>query len=311
MKIKSYIKNENGYWSAMTVILVVTLALMGLGSYVLVRSEGKNVADQAFALQAEYAANGAAYYGLRQLALDSLRESVTLTVGNGTAVLDTSSVSGTSQILLNVLASVGEFDRRIRIRLTPGSGLVDKAIYTTGDVFNVSGKDSLGNDDPDLVVTNASSIPTIDEATLAAMSTAQGYDQFDLLFTPVDGYPNGSFYQPDGVTPNVTHVMNDFKVEGGRTIYGIFVVEGDVVLNGSARIEGVIYLPNTTSTIITGGGNPTESTITGGLVSHGDIQGFGNHISVQHWPEFMRVFCNYQTGSDPATTVVSWEYLNN
>jgi hypothetical protein len=173
----------------------------------------------------------------------------------------------------------------------------------------VNAKDSTGADDPDLLVKDADSIPEIDEAALAAMSTAQGHDQTASTFSPADGYPNGSFYQADGVTPNVTHVMNNFYVGGGRTIYGIFVVEGDVVLNGSSRIEGVIYLPNPTSTIITGGGDPTESTITGGIISHGDISGTGNHISVHHWPEYMKKFGDYQIGEDPVGTVISWQYF--
>lgn len=303
------LKNEQGFWSATMLIFLVTLALMGLGSFILVRNEGHSVSVQALGLQAEYAANGGAYFGLKQLALDSLDESSVLSIGNGTVTLDTTDVPGSSDIYLYVFADVDGVERKIRIRLSAGTGLVDKAIYTTGHVFNVSGKDSTGADDPDRVVTQASSVPEIDEATLAAMSTAQGHDQAVAEFDPADGYPNGSFYQPDGVTPNVTHVLNDLSVGGGRTIYGIFMVQGNVTLHGSSRINGVIYLPNPTSTIITGGGDPSESTITGGLVSHGDIWGTGNHISVQHGPEFMRVFCTFQIGPDQPPDVIKWEFL--
>ena len=158
-------------------------------------------------------------------------------------------------------------------------------------------------------MTLAPYVPEIDEDSLSVLSMVQGHDQSDSPFSPDDGYPDGSFYQPDGTTPNVTHVLNDFVVEGGRTVYGIFVVEGDVVLHGSARVQGVIYLPNPTSTIITGGGNPSESSVTGGIVSHGHISGFGNHISVKHWPEYMRVFCGFQIGPDPSARVVNWTYL--
>lgn len=306
MKIKS---DRRGFWSAMMVIFIVTLGLMGLGSFVLMRSEGHSSATSIQAVQAEYAANGGAYYGLMSMANDTLDESSTLSIGHADVTLDTTSVVGSAEVLLYVTATVGDIQSRLRLRVSPGTGLVDKAIYTTGHVFNVTGKDSTGTNDPSRVVTQAPSVPAIDEAALAAMSTPQGHDQFDALFTPSNGYPDGSFYRPDGVTPNVTHVMNDFKVKGGRTIYGIFVVEGDVVLNGSARIEGVVYLPNPTSTIITGGGDPGESSITGGLISHGNIQGFGNHISVKHWPEFMGVFCQYQIGPDSPGQVTGWEYL--
>jgi len=308
MNLKNF-KNEKGFWSAFFLLFLVTLALMGMGASTLLRSEGDNVSNQIHALQADYAANGGAYFGIRQLAIDSLTTAQEITIGQGVVTLDTSAIVGSSDILLTVMATVGEIERGVEIRIQPGSGLVDKAIFTTGHVFNVSAKDSLGNNDPDLAVTEADSVPEIDEATLAAMSTAQGHDQGAAEFNPADGYPNGSFYQPDGITPNVTHVLNDLKVQGGRTVYGIFVVEGDVILNGNSRVQGVIYLPNPTSMIIHGGGDPSESSITGGIVSHGDIWGTGNHISVTHGPEFMRAFCEHQLGPDPDTIVISWEYI--
>ena len=314
MRLKSIkkIENEEGFWSSLLILFLVTLVLLGFGSFVLVRSESANVANQIRALQADYAANGCAYYGIKRLQLGSLNESETLTVGNGFVSLDTSEVSGSLDILLNISGTVGGVERKIEIRLATGGGLVDKAIYTMGDVFNVTGKDSLGNPSSDVVVTQADTVPEIDVDSLNTMSTAQGHDQSGTPFTPVDGYPNGSFYQPDGVTPNVTHVMDSLVVEGGRTIFGIFVVEGSVILHGSSRVQGVIYLPNPTSTIITGGGNPGESSITGGIVSHGNISGFGNHISVRHQPEFMRAFCEFQIGPDPDDSgVVSWLWKVN
>ena len=304
-----YLKNEEGFWSALAMLLLVTLALMGLGGYALMRSEGVNVANQISAIQADYAANAAAYYGIQRLTIGVIDETAPLTIGNCTVALDTSLFSGTSDIILDVMASNATVNRGIRIRISTGGVMADKAIYTTGHVFNVTAKDSTGTADPTKLVHQASSIPTIDEASLAAMSTAQGHDQWGTPFTPLTGYPNGSFYQPDGVTPNVTHVMNDMVVGGGVEIHGIFVVEGHVTLHGSSRVDGVIYLPNPTSTIITGGGIPTESSITGGIVSHGDISGFGNHISVTHWPEYMAIFCVFQTGADIMSAIVNWQYI--
>jgi len=304
------IKREEGFWSAFVILFLLTLTLMGLGAHVLIKSEGPNTANLANTLQADYAANGVAYYGIRRLGLGALDESATLMIGHGSVTLDTTKVVGSNEILLTVLAVAGSTERGIEIRLKQGLRLVDMAIFTTGDVFNVSARDSTFALDPDRCVSNADSVPAIDENTLDSLSTDQGHDQYANPFKPSDGYPDGSFYRPDGVTPNVTHVMNDFKVQGGRTIYGIFIVEGDVTLDGSSRIEGVIYLPNPTSTVIHGGGLPTEATITGGIISHGDISGTGNHISVQHGPEYMRAFCHYQTGLDLVDfPVVKWEYI--
>lgn len=284
--------------------------MMGLGAHVLIKSEGPNTANLASALQADYAANGAAYYGIRRLQVGALDESTPLVIGHGTVTLDSTQVSGSNEIELTVMANVGGTARGIIIQLQPGGKLADMAIFTTDDVFNVAARDSAGNLDPDRCVTNADSVPEIDQAALDSLSTDQGHDQTDTTFVPDDLYPDGSFYRPDGVTPNVTHVFNDFEVLGGRTIYGIFVVEGNVTLHGSARIEGVIYLPNPTSTIITGGGNPSESSITGGIVSHGDISGTGNHISVKHGPGFMNTFCEFQIGPDPIDFKrINWQYI--
>jgi len=186
------------------------------------------------------------------------------------------------------------------------------AIFTMGTVFNVGAWDSLGNPDSTLIKTQTGSFPDFDYTSLFALSTSQGHDQTASPFRPADNYPNGSFYQADGITPNVTHVYNGLNVGGSRTVYGIFLVEGNVTLNGSAHIEGIIVLVNERSTIITGGGDPSESTIKGAIISHGDISGFGGHINVQQWPEYIRElkkFDNTEEGSSQHSKIVKWEYL--
>jgi hypothetical protein len=305
-----HLKKEEGFWSTFVILFLLTLTLMGLGAHILIKGEGPNTANLANVLQADYAANGAAYYGIRRLGIGALDESTPLVIGSGTVMLDSTFVSSSEEIELIVTANAGGTERGIIIRLQPSGKLADMAIYTTGDVFNVAARDSAGNLDPDRCVTNADSVPEINQAALDSLSSDQGHDQAAPLFTPDDMYADSSFYRPDGITPNVTHVFNDFEVLGGRTIYGIFVVEGNVILHGSARVEGVIYLPNPTSTIITGGGNPSESSITGGIVSHGDISGTGNHISVRHGPGFMRTFCEFQIGPDPpGFKKINWQYI--
>lgn len=311
------IKKEEGFWSALIVIFLVTLGLMGLGVSVLIRSEGKSVAHHVNAVQIEYVANAGAYYGIQRLHSDSLDESEELEIGNGKVTLDTSDVEGSSDVLLTITAVAGEAKKEIEVLLSAKNRLVDKAIYTKGDVFNVTGKDSAGNPDSDVVITKADTIPSIDIDTLKTMATNQGHfipsDSIpaDSAFAPDTNYPESSFYWSGGggTTPNVTYVEGDFTVKGSRDVYGIFVVEGNVTLHGSARVFGVIYLPNPSSTLITGGGNPGESSITGGIISHGDISGTSHHISVQHNPEYMRAFCEHQVGEDPSEfKVVSWVY---
>jgi hypothetical protein len=310
MSVINILKQEEGFWSAFILIFLVTLALMGMSASVLLRSEAENTSNQIYIHQADYAANGAAYYGIQLIRDNNFSETSSLAIGNATVSLDTSIDAVSSNIILTVMANVNGIERGIEIELSPSKKLEDMAIYTEGDVFNVSSKDSLGNIDSDLTETNADSVPSIDEDSLAVLSTLQGHDQFAADFTPPDEYPDSSFYAPDGVTPNVTHVFGNLVVTGGTTIWGIFIVEGNAVIHGSARINGVIYLPNVTSTLITGGGDPSESSITGGIVSHGDIFGKGNHITVQHGPEYMREFCKFQISPDDMSVpVIKWEYI--
>ncbi|MFH1943524.1 MAG: hypothetical protein ABIL68_15585, partial [bacterium] len=213
-----------------------------------------------------------------------------------------------SNVRLIVTASVGGISRSVQTLLA-STGLVDKAVYTTQDVFNVSAKDSLGNVDDDLKVSLADSIPSIDLPALYALSTVQENDESGT-FQPNNGYPNGSFYRPDGVTPNVTHCSGNLRVRGNRTVWGIFVVEGWVRIDGNAQVNGIIYVVNDNTTTIHGGGNPSTPSILGGIVSNGDIMGTGNHVYAQHWPEFMRVFCGFMRFPDGSGyQIVSWEYL--
>ena len=307
--ICKHLKRQEGFWSIYFILTLVTLAGMGIGAYVIVTSDSEGTENRFNALQADYAANGGAYYGLSRIGLGPIDESTPLTIGSCAVTLDTSEVSGTGDILLTIIATAGNTERGIQIQVTPATGLVDKAIYTTGEVFNVSGKDSLGNPDPTRVVTQADSVPSIDEDSLLAISQSQGLDTTTASFAPPTGYPTASFYQPDGVTPNIIYVTGDMVVGGGKSIYGIYIVTGNVTLHGSSRVNGVIYLPNETSTLITGGGSPSASTITGGIISHGNITGTGNHISVKHGPEYMRAFCNFQVGADPSAIVVQWSYI--
>ena len=214
--------------------------------------------------------------------------------------------------------SLGPFKLRIRstannedatdvteVTLFNGS-FADFAVWAKDSVTNVSTKDSLGNLDPSLLMENAPFMPDIDNSSLESAAVSQGQVQSGSPFTPADGYPNGSFYY-SGNTPNVTHVQGDLQVNGGTTIYGIFIIEGNAVLNGNSRVEGVLYLPNPSTTVIYGGGSPQESSVTGGILTWGTVDGTGNHISVQHSPEYMNLFAGGYAAEDPPIRVLTWQ----
>jgi len=298
-------KREDGFLSAMYLVFLVTLGLMGMGAFMLIRSEGRTVASNAEMYRAQYAANGAAYYGIRRLELGILDEESGLDIGGAIVALDTTRSGQETSLFINSV--YGDLSSRLRIRLK-SNDMSGNAVYSTGTVFNVDARDSVNTRDPSLITQAADSIPTIDVGTLSALATAQGNVEGGT-FQPNNGYPSGSFFQADGVTPTVTWVNGNLRVRGNRTVYGIFVVTGWVRLDGNARVQGIIYMPNNQLLTIHGGGNPSGSSVTGGVVSEGNLVGFGNHVNVRHEPTFMRTFSKYITGQLPGFKILAWEYL--
>jgi len=159
-------------------------------------------------------------------------------------------------------------------------------------VTKVNALDENRVEDPKKLVASADSIPTIKEDSLKAMAVAQGHKKVGD-WTATDNYPTASYYMADGVTPNVTWITGNLTAKGNKNLYGIFIVEGDVSIKGTDRIYGTVYLPNEKSTIINGGGSPSGSSITGSIVSHGNISGTGSHITVQYNPTYMHEFCEF------------------
>ncbi len=65
-------------------------------------------------------------------------------------------------------------------------------------------------------------------------------------------------------------------------------------MNGSARVEGVLYMRNNLNFTGTGGGGPPGSIVTGGIVATGAVNGTGNHITVRYNSEYMGKFGEYE-----------------
>ncbi len=203
--------------------------------------------------------------------------------------------------------STGTYDditKTVEVLVGIPPNLEDLAIFCTDTIENVTIYDESHTVDPSLAIQNAPEMLPFDKAGLVSLASAQGHITAGD-FTPADGYPNNSFYYNAGtLTPNVTHVQGDFTLGGGRSVYGIYVVEGIAVLDGSARLEGVLYLPNPGSIVIHGGGDPKESSVTGGIFANGYINGFGNHISVQYDSNYMSIFGQFQLNKD--MYIISW-----
>jgi len=224
-----------------------------------------------------------------------------------------------SVIRLTSTGIYGNDSRVTQVDVSYRALMGEQAIYATGDIVNVSALDEAGNPDPDLMTDNAESIPDFNMQELADLAETQVHDGQDHFidtmlvggaFSPDDEYPDDDFYY-DGSTENVIYVPGDLVVQGGRTIYGVFLVEGNITLHGSARVEGVLYLMNlnhncTIEVLVTGGGNPSESSVTGGIIANGDVRGTGNHVTVKYDSDYMEQFITHLLNPEQPITINSW-----
>lgn len=195
--------------------------------------------------------------------------------------------------------------KQVEVILGIPPDLADIAVFVTDTIDNVSTLDSLGNLDPSLTIENAPEMLPFDKDGLVSLAVLQDQVHNGDFIAP-NNYPNGDFYW-DAVNniPNVIHVLGDFTINGGITPYGIYVVEGNVILDGNARLEGVLYLPNPGSIVLGGGGDPKDSNITGGVFANGYMEGQGNHIAVEYKREYMEIFGSFQLTKN--MYIVSWK----
>jgi hypothetical protein len=325
MKIRNFVRREEGFWSTMVILLLVTLALMGMGSYTVQRSEGPNVAKNINSMQAEYAATGGMYFGLRLLRLGNLgvAENHTYSIGGASTTIDTAwgsfvdpVTSNTYNTRLTVTSQKGLTNsvasRKIEILLNTRMPFNRIASISAGPAVNITTRDSLGVNNPQLCIQNVgmAGVPDFDLIGLKALSTAQGHDQSAWNFKPNDHYPGppNSFFR-SGTTPNVTYCSGNMTVLGGREIYGIFVVEGSIVLDGGCRVEGILWCPNGTNiTRISGGGDPTENTVSGGVITKGSYDSHSMNF-IQNNMTYMTIFSHYRFGEDSLIIATgAWTY---
>lgn len=272
--------------------LVVVLGVIGLLVMLSATSSHQGAVRHYQSAKAFYLAEGALEFGIGYLTQypDSL-------VGfSRTGVAPGGQWEVTASSRLRARGIVGETQRLVSLAILSKY----KAIYAKGGITKdghdnptVTPLDEDGNPVDPPPVGGDSLPPGIQDTLLTSLASDQGHT-ISGNFKPADGYPNGSFYY-SGDVPNVTHVGGDLKVSGNGTVYGIFVVEGNVELKGDARVVGVIYLPNPGSTVIRGGGSPWESSVTGAIVTAGSVEGKGKFgpktdITVRLHTEYLEAF---------------------
>ncbi|MDZ7360144.1 MAG: hypothetical protein ONB46_05380 [candidate division KSB1 bacterium] len=194
------------------------------------------------------------------------------------------------------------------------------AVWAKDTVISVTTLDSLGVVDPNLRMQKAPFMPKINKDSLVTAATAQGHlsnygwedDDGPYSggghFHPSHGFPNGSFYYDSTAisqAANVIYIQGDLHIRDNRTIYGIYVVEGNVLLNENASIKGVLYLPNPTSRVYNR--ESAGSQITGGIVTWGRVDGRGYPIVVRHQPRFLRELVSNYAPNNPPIRVLSWK----
>lgn len=228
-------------------------------------------------------------------------------------------------------ASIGNF--RVRIQSTgsnPDTSSLSEvvvfdrkfntfAVWAKDTVMSTTAKDSLGNVNPDLIISKAPFMPKLDKQGLYDEATDQGHvmnEDINSHFHPDNHasyllggeFLNGNFYYDSSgvsVVPNVIRVMGDLHLRDNITIHGIYIVEGDVLLNENAHLKGIIYMPNPGSRVYNR--ENFESNVTGGIVTWGDVDGEGFAINVQHKPEYWRAFIKDYVTDNPPMRVISWK----
>ncbi|MDZ7319665.1 MAG: hypothetical protein ONB11_10945 [candidate division KSB1 bacterium] len=212
------------------------------------------------------------------------------------------------ELLVVSSATYAGTTKSIEVRLGLPPDLADLAVFVTDTVSNVTVLDESRQPDPSLMIQHAPEMLPFDKASLTALAVAQNH-VINGNFSAPDNWPTNDptkdfYWNLASAIPNVTHVKGNLDVGGGRNIYGIFVVEGNATLDGNSRLEGVLYLPNPGSIVIHGGGDPKESTITGGVFANGSINGTGNHITVEYESDYMEIFGGFQLAQN--MFIISW-----
>jgi hypothetical protein len=299
--------------------LLILLAGFAISFGILAQSKNRrylDAVDRMVNQVADYTAKNASTSGvhkaLNQLYLDpSWRGSYeNLTIAGGTTniiVVDDSAGAAPKahQVKIlsnsaNVLTQVIVFDTEFH----------EFAVWAKDTVIDVTTQDSLGTDDPDLLMQNAPFMPKIDKDSLYSTASAQNQlknEDFFGHYHPDSGFPNGSFYHDStavSLVPNVIYVNGDLHVREG-TVYGIFMVKGDVLLNKNTQIKGVLYLPNASSKVYNRANGSSQ--VTGGIVTWGEIDGDGYPIIVRYTPKFLRALVSDYARNNPPIRVLTWK----
>jgi hypothetical protein len=310
---------------------ILLILLVGFAASFAILARGKEqrfvdsvdiMVDQLTSSTAKNAAASGAYMALNQLYQNpAWRTGYSNLVigGNALDVMVTNdSVGATPQpFQVKISASAGNADNSNLTEVVVfDRGFQNFAVWAKDTVISATTYDSLGVNKPELLMKDAPFMPKIDKTGLVSKASDQGYvfgndtdiDYGSGHFHPSTGFPNNSFYHDSTAlsqTPNVIYVNGDLHIRDARTVYGIYVVEGDVLLNENATVRGVLYLPNSSSRVYNRENH--NSSVVGGIVTWGEVDGEGAQILVRHKPEFLRKLVSNYAPDNPPIRVLSWK----
>jgi len=298
----------------------ILILMVGFSSTLIIQTMNKNriIIDSAdrtgnyyYKKTVEAALSSGAYLALNKLYLDrNWRAGYQNRVFNGVTINvtvhdhSTDSSIDEKNIQINVEAQLDAYKDSSTLVVLKDN-YKDFAVWARGDVQFVTAIDSGGNVNPSCLARRASSMPPVENDKLRAAAAAQGRVINQTEFVPEDGYPNGSFYYYRS-DPNVTHVRGNLRIKAGRTIAGVFIVEGDVIAEKGAGIRGVLYQPNATSKTENLNDIDGNSFVTGYLLTSGSVNGNGNQITVRHKPNFVRRFTTRYAAKTPDVQILGW-----
>ncbi len=290
---------------AFVFFIIATFAILAVVSLSLMGTDSRMSVNFVQRLQAQYLAEAGIEYGI-SLVFQGQGGPYTETVAAAGGYFSLSIDEVGEELTITSIGDKDRDEKGVEVKMNYRPPIECFAVFSTDDITNVTTLDEAGDPDSSLMMANAPFLPDMDDSTLIAMATAQGHVETGATFTPSHGYPNFNFYFT-GTTPNVTWVQNDLRVLGGRTVYGIFVVDGSIELVGSSRVDGGLYMRNDFDIVGQGGGGPPGSIVTGGIVANGAVNGTGNHITVRYDSEYMGKLGEYE--QPVVDQIFSWREL--
>lgn len=276
--------------------------------------------NQVSDYSATNAANSGAHKALNQLYLnpDTLFQDNDLAIAGGTVnitVVNDSANGAPKAHYVKILSSSANALSQV---IVFDSEFHEFAVWAKDSVNLVSTatQDSNGVNNSDLLIQKAPFMPKIDEGKFYNMASDQDHlcsEDVNSHFHPASGYPGtGSFYVDTLAVPkvaNVVYVDGDLHIRDGLTVYGIYLVEGDVILDTDVKLEGVIYLPNATSEIYNHASMAAldNSQVVGGIVTWGNINLTSGQLNVRHRPAYLRELVSISNTYNPPIRVLTWK----